>query len=187
MRISWSDPEPDLRLPGRDGELEAAALHLHLASVDHAAVAAAEEITGVNDRPLPLGCLVDGDDAPVPAREDDEAVGFEEGALLRSVHGIVEGDHGDDIGPAPCLVPAIEIPRVSTGALVVVGIDERDPAVPAEDIDIGEKLVLRIEHLPAEAVIVRDVVGYGEGDGTVRRERLAVCRRVDQLPQGPGR
>jgi len=101
--------QPYLRLPGRDGELEVVAPDLHIVAVNHAAVTSMAKSIGPDAWVLPFRALVDGDNAPVAAGEDDEAVIFEKGALGCAVHGVVECDHPDDVSAAPCLVPAVAI------------------------------------------------------------------------------
>jgi len=136
-------------------------------AMQQAVIAAVMQAMGQNPRVLPFSGFVDGNDTLVTAGEDDEAVALEQGALRRTMHGIVKRDHCHGIGALPGLAPAVPVLPVFLRALVVIGKNQRDAAVPAGDINVGQKLVLAVEQLPAETVVVWDVMGDCEGDPAV--------------------
>ncbi|MBL8375532.1 hypothetical protein [Accumulibacter sp.] len=66
--------EPQLRLPGRDGEAEGIAPNIHLEPVDHAPIAALAQSMGPDDRMAPLAALVDRHDPPVTTQSSQISI-----------------------------------------------------------------------------------------------------------------
>src|SRR5512138_2113309 len=130
--------QPELGLARRDRERERLALDLHVVLMELAAVASLAQAPGPDRRALPLIRLVDRDQAAVAARQDQVAVRLIEATLRLPVDGVVEANHLDEIVARPGLGPAVFVRRVGSSAFVVIRVDQRHAAIPAQDVGVGQ-------------------------------------------------
>ncbi|HOC45960.1 MAG: hypothetical protein WDK95_15585 [Syntrophorhabdaceae bacterium] len=101
--FSFFPTQPYLCLAGRDDEFKVVPFNVRVVAVGQAPELAMAKPMSPDERVLLLGALIDGDDTPVAAGEDDKSVILAEGVLGRSLHGVMEGDHCHDACPAPRL------------------------------------------------------------------------------------